>query len=254
MGKHLLAVGAVAVLSSLVTGCNASNAVNTLVFLDAGPSEPVAPDGGAYCVGQCNYQTQQGCDAGQMCYPALSTDGTVSPQCIASGTLDAGESCSGLQCKAGYVCADGYCRHMCCGRDWSVCAPNESCTGQLQLQPPDAGGVIAAGASLCLPADSCDVLDPNSCGAGQSCYIVDSRGDVLCLTTGTAAYGEACTTVAECGALLTCVKGSNGKATCRRLCRAVAGGGTPGCPAAENTYCSHFAQDPAGVGECTPLQ
>jgi hypothetical protein len=226
---------------------------STIVFLDAGPSTPVAPDGAIACPAGCNYQTQQGCASGQMCHPQLSGGG-VSPQCQAAGSKASGESCVWGECQSGLICfSDGRCRRMCCGGDWSVCANNETCTGVILLQGADAGTPMPTGVSVCSPVDACDVLDPESCPAGKSCYIVDSRGDVQCIKTGTVPFNGACSATELCAAGLTCVASGDGRTSnCRRLCRAVVGGGEPGCPAAEGGYCAHFVRDPPGVGECTP--
>ena len=240
--------------SSSSSSTNADgSADSTIVFLDAGPATPSSPDGGASCPSGCNYQTQQGCAAGQMCHPQLSGGG-VSPQCQAAGTKAAGESCVWAECQAGLFCAaEGHCRHMCCGGDWSVCGANESCTQSILLQALDAGSPVPAGVDICEPTDTCDVLDPESCSAGKTCYIVDSRAGVRCLTSGTVQVNGACSSTKLCAPGLTCVQSNDGRSSnCRRLCRAVLGGGEPGCPLSEGGYCAHFVRDPPGVGECTP--
>jgi hypothetical protein len=240
--------------NSATTGTNADGSVdNTIVFLDAGSSTPISPDGGPLCPSPgCNYQTQQGCGTGQMCHPELNGS-NVEPQCVTAGTKAAGESCSWQECQSGLFCAaDGHCRHLCCAGDWSVCASNETCAS-FQLQFVDAGSPRSANVSVCELADHCDVLDPNSCSIGESCYIVDSRGGVRCLPTGNVALNGGCTATSLCKAGFTCVESATGTGagTCRRLCRAVPGGADPYCPASEG-YCSHFVQDPPEVGECTP--
>jgi hypothetical protein len=264
MGKMaaLVAIGSLAVFAGACsTSSNSTDTggdagpVNTFVYLDAGPATPVSPDGRLICpIGACNYQTQVGCDAGQMCHPQLVAPNAVSAECQPAGTKAAGESCIWLECQAGLFCApDGYCRHLCCGGDWSVCASKESCTESIRLQAADAGSSVSASVSVCEPVDSCDVLDPNSCPTNKSCYIVDSRAGVKCLPTGTALFAQGCSSTNLCAAGFTCVSSANGQSgNCRRLCRAVTGGGVPACPASEG-YCSHFVRDPAGVGECTPM-
>jgi len=264
MGKFILQLISIAALSGPSMACSTSGntdgtgagdgAVNTYVFLDAGPDTPVSPDGGSSCGVDCNYQTQQGCDAGLMCHPVLNADVTaVSPQCLNAGSKTAGESCTWLGCQPGYICAiDGHCHHMCCGGDWSVCAANESCTAALSINDADAGKTVSAVVSVCELVSSCNVLDPSSCGPGKSCYIVDSRAGVQCLKTGTVPFGQACTSTQLCAAGFTCIQGKNNSGSnCRRLCRAVVGGGNPGCPLAEGV-CAHFVRDPQGAGECTP--
>ncbi len=244
----------------MTVGCHSSgspsvNNGDAIIFLDAGDTVPVSPDGGPQCpaVG-CNYQTQLGCGSGQMCHPELSGS-SVAPQCVMVGTKTAGASCIWQECQPGLFCAgDGHCRHLCCAGDWSVCASNETCTETILLKSaPDAGIAFSAHVNVCQVEDSCNVLDPNSCPAGESCYIVDSRGGVRCLPTGNASLNESCTSTNLCMSGFTCVQSGSGTGTCRRLCRAVAGGADPFCPTSEG-YCSHFVRDPPGVGECAPAR
>jgi hypothetical protein len=217
---------------------------------DAGMTKPTAPDGGAACsAGVCNYQTQAGCSAGLMCHPQLDADQRVIPTCLAAGTAAAGDSCTWLGCEPGYICmGDGHCRHMCCGGDWSVCASDESCTGAIELLPDGSSVPVAAGVGVCAPTDDCDVFDANTCPSGRSCSIVDSRGGVNCLPTGTAKAYEICSPTELCQPGLICVRSSNGIGQCRRLCRS--SGGSPSCPESEGTVCKRFSNDPVGVGEC----
>jgi hypothetical protein len=63
-----------------------------------------------------------------------------------------------------------------------------------------------------------------------------------CVPEKTGSPGDPC----PCKGGTTCVAD-----TCRRLCKAVAGGGDPSCPTDEG-ICVHYDRDPAGVGECTP--
>lgn len=224
------------------------------ILLDAGPSTPVPPDGAASCSGGCNYQTQDGCAAGSMCHPQMDSEHKVTATCQPAGALAAGETCTWLGCQPGFICAaDGRCRRLCCGGDWSACEANESCTGAVELLAPDSSDlVVSAGVGVCEPTDDCDVFDTSSCPPGQSCYIIDSRGGVSCLPSGSSDAYELCSAAEWCKAGLTCVAGHNGVGTCRRLCRAVAGGGTPECPPQEGMICAHYVTDPPGVGECVP--
>jgi hypothetical protein len=248
----LFAAGTLAACQSKNSPAGGDGSAGGLIIMDAGASTPVAPDGAASCSDACNYQTQEGCDAGSMCHPAVDSEQEVTATCQPAGTLAAGEPCSWLECQPGYICAaDGRCRHLCCGGDWSVCQADESCTGAVELLAP-AGFVVSAGVGVCEPTDDCDVFDETSCPGGQSCYIIDSRGGLGCLPTGSSDAYELCSTVELCKAGLTCVASHNGVGTCRRLCRAVVGG-TPECPPTEGMTCSHYAHDPPGVGECVPF-
>jgi hypothetical protein len=176
------------------------------------------------------------------CAPSY-TDGK--PICEPAGATPLGGACtSWLDCAPGAICPDGFCRKLCCGRDWTGCTQGEHCIGKLTVQLD--GGVVDPGAFLCLPVNTCSALDPASCAAtkpGTTCQIVDPTGVTACFPEGTGAAGQAC----PCKGGFTCV--NNG---CRRLCKAVEGGGEPSCPATEGR-CVHFVRDPAEVGECTPL-
>jgi hypothetical protein len=218
--------------------------------LDGGGIPAVPPDGGALCaMGACNYQTQQGCAAQQSCLPALES-GSVAPKCQAAGPRARGEACTGWNdCAEGLFCAEGVCRKMCCGGDWSACPSGESCIRQLLVRNPANMALLPAGVDLCFPVGGCDVLDPSSCGetSNQSCQIVDPAGNVACAPSGSAAIGQPCNADRACVAGASCV----GK-TCRRLCAAVAGSTEPRCPSGEGA-CVHFVRDPPGVGECSPF-
>ncbi len=175
------------------------------------------------------------------------------PECASAGSTAAGAACTSWnECVAGHFCAGvtpsspGVCRKLCCGGDWSACPSGESCYQQLFLVRPGGGDPVYAGADLCAPVNDCDVFDPAACDAGTSCQIVDPTGNVACVTSGTGDVGDACSASARCKAGFSCIGG-----TCRRLCKAVEGGGDPACPAAEG-ICVHFVGDPPGVGECTP--
>jgi hypothetical protein len=156
-----------ACLASASSACHStSNPAQAITNSDdAAASVPTAPDGGAACApGSCNYQTQAGCDAGTMCHPQFDADKNVIPSCQTEGTSGAGDSCTWLGCQRGYICVgDGRCRHMCCGGDWRPCAPNESCTGTIELLPTGSGTPVPAGVGVCVPTDDCDVFDAASC-------------------------------------------------------------------------------------------
>lgn len=225
------------------------------VILDGGGTIPEPPVGANFCAaGVCNYQDQD-CASGQSCLPsdAPPATGEWPPECFGAGTKSAGEACSQWsECAAGHFCAGigasspGVCRKLCCGGDWSACPSGQSCYQQLFLVRPGGGEAQYAKADLCAPVNDCDVFDSSACESGKSCQIVDPTGNVACITSGTGDVGDSCDSASRCKAGFSCV-GS----TCRRLCRAVAGGGEPSCPPAEG-ICVHFVGDPEGVGQCTP--
>lgn len=209
------------------------------------PAEP--PDGASACAaGECNYQTQQGCDASQACRPQFNaTAPDVQPGCEAAGEAANGEACtSQADCARGLYCALGTCHTLCCGADWSACPTGESCIRALEVR---AGGeVVSAGAELCFPVGTCDPLDPTSCAnePNRECKVVDPTGAVACAPRSRSGLGDSCAPPDVCSQGLACVGGH-----CIKLC-AYAACAEPSCTPEEGT-CVHFARDPAGVGECT---
>lgn len=244
------------VLIGLASACGSTGTVTTeappepycapLVEDTLVPLEP-PPDGAAACAsGACNYQTQAGCSDDQACRPQFSaTNSEVQPGCEAAGSSVTGDPCTAQgDCGRGLYCAEGVCRKLCCGADFSACPAGESCIRSLQVR---AGGeVVSAGADLCFPVGTCDPLDPDSCAdePGRECKIVDANGAVACAPRSSAGLGDACSPPSVCGQGLSCVGGY-----CTKLC-AYAMCAEPSCSEAEGS-CVHFARDPAGVGECT---
>jgi hypothetical protein len=213
------------------------------LFLDGGGEAATPPDGKALCpVGACNYQTGEGCAANMTCAPSPA-DGKT-PLCqMAGATVLTGPCQSWTDCVPGSICAGGFCRKLCCGRDWTGCTQGEHCLRKLEVQI--AAQVVDTGGYLCFPVNGCNALEPSSCAGsepGTVCQIADPTGATACFPEGTGVAGDVC----PCKGGYTCV--SNG---CRRLCKAVAGGGEPSCPLTEGR-CVHFTRDPVDVGECTP--
>lgn len=216
-----------------------------VVILDGGGAIPEPPDGESLCpAGTCNYQTSAGCPVDEpSCVPALAMNNTSAPSCEAAGPGASGGACaSWTDCAAGHICVTGVCRKLCCGGDWTGCASaDEHCVQTLQLQG-SGGAAVATGAMLCLPVNTCDALAPSSCKTpGATCQIVDPTGATACFPEGTGGSLAPC----PCKGGFLCVAGA-----CRRLCKAVVGGGEPSCEPDEGV-CVHFNRDPAGVGECT---
>jgi hypothetical protein len=248
-------------LGSLVAGCDEGPAgsetadkfdagpeAGVIVVLDAGGGPATPPDGASACpTGICNYQTGTGCSgATSACLPGV-TGNAAAPMCSPPGSVPPGGACAqAADCTAGYLCAVGKCRKLCCGDDWSACdAPTDHCTMKLEYKL--ASGVVDTGAMLCFPADECDPLVPTSCAApGTACMIADATGATVCLPPGTGGSGEAC----PCQGGFACASDAAGVSpTCHRLCGAVPGGAPPYCQEGEGV-CVHHDRDPAGVGEC----
>lgn len=217
-----------------------------IVIDDAGDVVEEPPDGALACPrGRCNYQTQTGCAADETCQPNFTRDGKgVEPACLPSGDGERGDECDGNDpCAPGLVCAGGFCRKLCCGRDWSACDEGESCFRELQFSID--GTPTDTGAWLCFPVHTCNVLDSLACPAGRDCKLVDPTGNEACVPHSPAPLGAECGGAVLCDRGLTCVGG-----TCRRLCAAELCA-EPSCPIEEGP-CVHFNRNPPGVGECTP--
>ncbi|HVY31889.1 MAG TPA: hypothetical protein VHB79_35380 [Polyangiaceae bacterium] len=205
------------------------------------------PDGAAACgAGDCNYQTQEGCDADQACRPQFdATHVEVHAGCEVAGEGQSGDACTTqAECARGLYCAAGACHKLCCGADWTGCDAGESCYRSLDVR---AGGeVISADAGLCFPTGTCDPLTGTGCedDPSRECKIVDPTGAVACAPRSKADLGDSCEPPTVCKAGLNCVRG-----VCIKLC-AFAECAEPACTADEGT-CVHFLRDPEGVGECT---
>jgi len=222
-----------------------------------GGAIPPHPDGASLCApGACNYQEQRGCAPGQTCAPHLDpASGTVIPACRTSGTVAHGEACDPEHpCAAGHVCAEGACRQLCCGGDWSACPAGESCYHQVAVRIGDAGATVDAGADLCFPVNDCDVFDPNACASsGKICRVVDPTGAVGCAPSSDLQPGDPCDHAHQCGKAMICANAVDEHhltGVCRRLCRWTLCG-EPGC-SKDDGVCVHYNRDPVGVGECTP--
>ena len=254
-----LLLGLSGVLSlSFAVGCtgstetvpNDAGADGSTVVLDGGGTVAPPPNGAVACPqdAACNYQTNAGCDAQEACVPASDGAGNIGAACLPAGTGQSGDACSvNTGCASGFVCASSVCRKLCCGGDWSVCPGEQRCFREIVVKTA-AGEEVDTGAMLCSPPDECDPLVPTSCLVpGTSCLIVDGTGATGCIAPGEGEAGDAC----PCKGGFVCVE-DEGAEVCRQLCKAVEGGGEPGCEAGE--LCVHFVRDPPGVGECTPKE
>src|SRR6266487_2730485 len=115
--------------------------------LDGGGEAATPPDGKALCpAGACNYQTGEGCAANMTCAPS-PVDGKT-PLCqMAGATALSGPCQSWTDCAPGSICAGGFCRKLCCGKDWTGCTQGEHCLRKLEVQI--SGQAADTGAYLC---------------------------------------------------------------------------------------------------------
>jgi len=216
-------------------------------LIDGGGTLAEAPDGEASCpVGACNYQSQQGCGETESCHPEFDPNGELQPSCVSAGTAQEGQACTWESCDRGHFCFNGICRRLCCGGDWSVCPDDQACLISLSIRATAGSDPVSAFVGLCVPVDGCNPLDPCA-DAGNSCQLVDGRGNWSCVTSGEVEVGAACSSSDRCVAGALCVSGS-----CRRLCGTSSNSIRTECPEAEG-QCVHFVRDPESVGECTPV-
>jgi hypothetical protein len=220
------------------------------VVQDGGGQPATPPDGEQACpAGACNYQSNAGCAASESCLPLLN-GATAQPACVPAGAGESGATCAEHgECAAGYLCVETQCRKLCCGSDWSACpSADEHCITTIRLGD-GSGNAIETGAMVCKPVDGCDPLAPDTCATnGETCQIIDPTGAATCLPDGTGGAGEPC----PCQGGFLCANLGDTSA-CRRLCKAVEGGGEPFCDPGE--ACVHYAdKHPAGVGECVPFE
>lgn len=208
----------------------------------------------------CNPYCQLGCDAGDHCV----VDGAAF-SCLPTGTVNFGQPCTSPD-----SCAYGLSCFTLGGATGSTCqAP---CINDGSCPSPalcDTVASIGGGLSLSIcstPSESCDVLNPGSCGAGQSCYLFGNSAQ--CLPNGTMSAGEVC----EGGPANSCAPGLHCLVTCRELCStddkqpscwSCAGGHHEFSPSLSlgfcltggpPTLCDLFAQDDCDPGKsCYPV-
>ena len=210
---------------------------------------PDPPDGASLCPsGACNYQSQAGCSGGTTCVPIINASNQITPSCETVGTREPGEVCTNLNdCTAGYACAEGQCRKLCCGRDWSesTCDPGEGCFREWFFLL--SGVVLPTGAYLCYPT-GCDVLSSDDCPSARDCKIIDPVGTTACVPPSAGARGDRCTPPEVCGRGLSCV-GQPGDAN---LPEALPCGRMRRTRLRFRRDLRALQPDPEGVGECTP--
>ena len=146
--------------------------------------------------------------------------------CVRSGEAGEGEACRGVfvdeqgvlrsDCAPGLACVRGtdgseinagQCRPYCCFG--SGCGPGTWCTPRRVFETSLAQDPIFV--PVCAPADSCTLLDPGACPAGQVCVLVADK-TTSCDVPGKGAAGQPC----PCAAGHVCARDTN---TCRVICR-----------------------------------
>ncbi|MCC6645085.1 MAG: hypothetical protein IT374_05875 [Polyangiaceae bacterium] len=180
---------------------------------------------------------------GLSCRIQRAEDGEPIAACDFPGEGAEGALCQGGEaCRPGLACAvhpedkglgAGRCRRYCC--DGEGCATGTYC-GLLPVFEPTKPFPDPLLIPACAPATGCQLLDPSSCSAGQTCTLVNDQ-TTTCVTPGAGLDGDPC----PCGAGMVCSPAK----VCRTLCRlgATAGCGGGACVVGGSGF-------PAGFGVC----
>lgn len=147
--------------------------------------------------------------------------------CVSAGSAVEGEACRGIflgeggaqlsDCAPGLACvrgtdptADsitGQCRPYCCFG--TGCGPGSWCTPRRLFETNTSQDPIFV--PVCAPADSCALLEPSACPAGQACVLVADQ-TTSCDVPGKGTSGQSC----PCAAGFACARDTS---TCRAICR-----------------------------------
>ncbi len=169
---------------------------------------------------KCGLAPQCGCTSTHTC-EVLDVAGNV--DCVAAGTAERGQACSGMgQCKQGLTCV-GTCHPFC---DTTCTDPKSN----LCLQIKNTGGVVIPNLKVCQM--NCDLRDPMACGGtnavGTAGCEVDDKGNTDCVQMGNVPLNGTCSAAARCKPALVCIT-SGGMSRCRTWCRmGIAGDCTTG--------------------------
>ncbi len=188
-------------------------------------------------------QTCEG-DAGdastESCRMVLGTNQTTEATCVAAGQGDDGASCtSGADCAPGYECVGtGTCRHYCCADEsCTTLTQNSSTYDTYFCDIAQEHASSGAKVPVCMVVQHCSPLNPNQCGSGSTCTIVEINSGTnfvaTCDTLGTAKLGESCETT-HCAEGFACI-GAIGQRSCQQLCNSTH-------PCGSNSTCNMKSQ------------
>ena len=168
----------------------------------------------------------------QACYPGMTAS-----ECQPAGSVGAGGDCMTGRCDTGLVClTTNICTPVCCS--------NADCPIGDMCNPLTVGGaMLPNNVGVCKHPTVCTPI-PNSCGAGQQCYLTAMDGSTDCLGTGTATEGMTCGGAAGCVAGLGCYGTMAGGATCTRFCHL---GSTTDCAMGQTCNASGLGSDMFGL-------
>lgn len=190
----------------------------------------------------------QDCPAGSACEPAASGSAFVTKCVSESGLKPMQASCAKHdECQSGLYCVFGQCSPACCP------TTNEPCNGGTCNTSISFGDDEVF---VCSFLTSCELFTANACPAPQGCHVLKAQGIAVCIdpAANSAAEGESCTYVNECGDMQSCWPPGFAGAVCRFFCDVAGGGGKPaglgGCPAGQT--CNTAVTGIDGVGVCSP--
>ncbi len=205
--------------------------------------------------GECDL-LQQSCPSGQTCQPVAQGNAWVTACTnIPGGMGEQGSECSlDSDCQAGLVCLLDRCAAFCCPDNSEPCVPNGYC--DMEVSYGTSGFAMA-----CSYDDLCELLNPDSCGPGMDCHIVDpDLGLAACHPPSGQQVGEGapCTYLNDCGDSQTCNVTPPDNGVCRYLCSLSTWNvdpkpapGVGGCPPAQ--LCVDLAMmNLPDIGRCTP--
>jgi hypothetical protein len=134
------------------------------------------------------------------------------------------------------------------GKSWGACYGCPSVDADAGADGPNGADATPRldGSAGC--AKAADLLDPDACGAGKACSIIDPGGKLGCAVPGTTGFHQPCANLSSCVAGSGCLGLSATSLTCLPFCER---GGTDTCP--KGSACTGTFKTSAGdIGLCMP--
>ncbi|PKN45543.1 MAG: hypothetical protein CVU59_08760 [Deltaproteobacteria bacterium HGW-Deltaproteobacteria-17] len=184
------------------------------------------------------FDSPQTCDTGFICSINESMQPACLPEANFAGGTFYGDCGANGECPKGSGCFNDGTNNLCmpfCTDAHTTCPAGGACIYGVQ------GSDVLF---LCGPTDDCDPVTGTGCPTqGDGCYLAGGDGSGLCVAAGTAATGEACTSLDSCLPGHICADAGSGN-QCIALCS-----NTVTCTAGS---CQSIGQNglPAGIGVC----
>ena len=181
---------------------------------DAGAADAMA----AGTVTGCTPSTAAGCGPNQTCALKCLATGQGESSCVAAGTKQPGEVCSGVgECAPGSQCYDKGCGISICRR---YCATNGDCPARTSCStdvtcPMPLTNVVRLCSQACDPRG----MAQTGCAANLRCLVMpgESTECECVLPARVGVDGASCTDSSMCAPGLICV--NTGAPVCRPICR-----------------------------------